>query len=738
VEAKAADLPSNGHGGCDWAEGTLGGILDGLAVALGARRAAAFVRERTGRWRVAATHGLSAREARYLRARVSASPATFGYWRRVARGQPFFSGDAAAGAAWVRRLGFDAHLALPLLAGARDLLGSLALEMPAPSAEQVRLADAVAAVAATAIANAYTARAQAEEVARSRALLEIVREMNRGASLPELLVAICRKTVQAFGLQRATVFYYHPRRGAHVPFADHGTPAHVAERFVRMRYNLGNTPHVHDIAAGRTVVISRAGDLGFEDRQLLDTAELHALALLPLWAENHSRGTLAVGIAAEQEFTPEQIAGLEVVAHHVATAIAQARSLRASEKAARFRAAVSRLAVDLNAETSRARALQLLCMRGRDIFGASTGAMLLAAGEQLLAEVIDSEVPTPAERLSVRLASTDHPGVRAFVTGQVVLANEFPPDAPAAAAGFRSVLAIPVAGNDGIRGVLLLGDARRRHFDPRVADEASVLGALAAAALRNLDLMTRLYAANAELRQVSSAKDHFLANVSHDLRTPLNVIIGYGQLAREGTFGAPPPQLQEILGRMIGSAREQLTLVEDLLDLSRIELGTLSVKVTTVPLPPLFAEMEFALASMLHDRPVRGVVTAPPAEIAVSADRDRLRQILANLLGNAAKFTDAGTVELRAERDHDRVRISVRDTGIGVAPEDHDRIFEPFLQVEGARSRLGAGLGLAISRRLSTLMGGTLTVESVLGAGATFWLSLPAASSVGVSTGGRV
>jgi signal transduction histidine kinase len=724
VESSLAARPSNEHGGFDSAEYTLGGILSSLAVTLGARRAAAFVRERGDRWHLAATHGLGAREIRLLRASVGVSARSRAYWRRMARGVPF---HAAASTAWLRRLGFGAHLAVPLVAGERGLLGSFAVEMPPPTPQQARLAEAVAAVAATAIANAYTARAQAEEAERSRALLEIVREMNRGAPLPEVLAVICRKTVEAFGLQRATVFYYHPRAGAHVPFADHGTPAHVVDRFTRARYNLGNTPHVKEIAAGRTVVISRAGDLGFEDRQLLDTAELHTLALLPLWADNSSRGTLAAGIAAERELTPEQIRGLEVVAHQAATAIAQARAVRATEKASRFRAAASTLAIELNIEASRARALELLCARGRRIFGASTAALLLAAGGELVPEAIDSDVAVPIPNLSIQATAPGHPVVRAFVTGEVVLVNEPLPDGPLAPTGLRSLLAVPVAGGEGIRGVLVIGDARhRRHFDPRVADEASVLGALAAAALRNLDLMTRLYETNAELRRVSTLKDQFLANVSHDLRTPLNIIIGYGQLAQEETFGSVPPDLRDTLGRMVASAREQLTLVEDLLDLSRIELNSLSVKLTAVPLGPLFAEMEFLLASMLADRPVRAVVQPPPPDLAVCADRDRLRQILANLLGNAVKFTHAGTIELRADRDTTCVRIGVRDTGIGIAPADHEHVFEPFRQVEGAHARLGAGLGLAISRRLSTLMNGALTIESALGAGSTFWLTLPA------------
>ena len=581
-------------------------------------------------------------------------------------------------------------------------------------------------LAADASENPCVAHQHAETAVRGDVLLEIVREMNRRIALPELLALICRKIVEAFGLQQATIFYYHARARGYLPLADFGTPARVFERFVRTRFTLDNTPHFDEIVAGSTVVISRATDLSPADRAILDMTELHTLAMLPLRTDDQTRGTLSVGIANEREFTIDQIRDLEVVAHHAATAIYQARSLRASEKAARFRAAVSSLAVELNAETSRARAFELLCARGRAMFEASAGALMLAAGGQLLGVAADSDPAIAPEAFSVAITSSQHAAVRAILGGEVVLADGLL-TARESVGGLRSLLAIPLGGSDGVRGVLLIGDRRNpRHFDPRMADEARVLGAVATTALRNIDLLTRLHETNAELRRVSSLKDQFLANVSHDLRTPLNVIIGYSQLAQEGTFGALGREFDEILGRIVASAQEQLKLVEDLLDSSRIELNSLVVKPTAVPLTALFAELEFVVASLVRNRPVRAVVHALAPEVWVYADRDRLRQILINLLGNAAKFTDEGTIELRAERQGDQVRITVRDSGIGIAPADQEKIFEPFRQIEGTRSVLGVGLGLAIARRLALLMNGALGVESVLGAGSTFWVTLPA------------
>ena len=721
------------HDDVERIERALGRILRALTVALDGRRGAAVVIDRNGVACLVATRGLRAREARYLRASIRRAPPTLPYWNRLRTGrQPIFLDGAHLAAVlpdgFESRIGLGAHFAVPLIGADGELVGLLAIEAPRPAPAQVRVAVGMGDVAATVIVNARTTRAQTEEAARNEALLQIVRDVSRCLPLPELLSVICRRTVDSFGIQRVTVFDYHRRAGAYLPLADAGTPSYVTERFIQSRFTPASTPHRDEVVAGRTIVISRSQDLPPEDRMLLDIADLHSLVMLPLKAENHTSGMLTAGIATPEEFTPAQIRGLEVIAHHAATAIAQARSLRTSEKAARFRAAVSTLAVDLNAETTRAGALELLCARGRAIFRASTGILVLPGGGQLIVAATDDDTGALPDSLATAVTAADHPAARAFASGEVVLANDLPRD-PGGATTFRSLLAIPLVGSGGeVAGVLVIGDtARRRHFDSGVADEARILGALAATVLRNLELMTQLHETNAELRRVSSLKDQFLANVSHDLRTPLNVIIGYGQLAQEGSFGTPPAELDDVLGRMIASARQQLTLVEDLLDFSRIELDTLTVRLADVALAPLFAEMEFMLASMLRNRPIRGVVATIAPDLAVHADGDRLRQILINLLSNAAKFTTSGIIEVDAVQVDGSIRVAVRDTGMGIAAENHERIFESFRQVENASSALGAGLGLAIARRLSTLMGGSLTVESALGAGATFWLTLPVA-----------
>ncbi|TMA81353.1 MAG: hypothetical protein E6J72_05755 [Deltaproteobacteria bacterium] len=281
------------------------------------------------------------------------------------------------------------------------------------------------------------------------------------------------------------------------------------------------------------------------------------------------------------------------------------------------------------------------------------------------------------------------------------------------------MLAIPLVADDEPLGVLVFGDHRAGRFASGVAEEAPVLGSLAAATLRNLEVLAKLQDANEQLRRVAALKDQFLANVSHDLRTPLNVIIGYAQLAIEETFGAVDDAQRDVWTRVLASARQQLALVEDLLDISRLELGTLAVTLQPVAVAPLFEEMKFVASTLVRQKDVRVRVGAVAPGLTVHADPNRMRQILTNLLSNAAKFTDVGEIELTAMAGDGTVRIAVRDTGAGIDPQHHGLVFEPFRQIAGERAMLGAGLGLGIARHLATLMHGTLSVVSAVGRGST-------------------
>jgi signal transduction histidine kinase len=261
-----------------------------------------------------------------------------------------------------------------------------------------------------------------------------------------------------------------------------------------------------------------------------------------------------------------------------------------------------------------------------------------------------------------------------------------------------------------------------RHVDVPNRDE---LGALAANVNRMNDELRRLYK---ELEAASLHKSEFLANMSHELRTPLNAILGFSQVLRERMFGEINEKQEEYLDDILSSGNHLLALINDVLDLSKVEAG--QVELETAPFS-LREALESGVV-MVRERATRdGVEIALSTDLdvdAVNGDERRIRQVIFNLLSNAVKFTPAGgAVDVNAAQFNGEVRVSVADTGPGIAYEDCERIFEEFQQTEaGIKQREGTGLGLALSKRLVELHGGRIWVESEPGKGSTFVFTLPA------------
>jgi signal transduction histidine kinase len=262
---------------------------------------------------------------------------------------------------------------------------------------------------------------------------------------------------------------------------------------------------------------------------------------------------------------------------------------------------------------------------------------------------------------------------------------------------------------------------------------ATIAGlSVAAAAIserRRFDLLRQtaeLESANAALAEANRAKTQFLANVSHELRTPLDAMIGYLQLIQEETFGPVPRALVEPLDRVRRNTGMLTRLINDFLDLSRLEANKLTLQLEEVQVAPICAEAVELVSGQVRGRPIE-VVQSVPADANVYADRDRLRQILANLLSNAIKFTERGKVEIRLRDPSDGVVvIEVADSGVGIPAEEQAIIFEPFRRGARAGGVGGVGIGLALSRQLAEAMGGAVGVSSRVGEGSTFSVTLPA------------
>jgi signal transduction histidine kinase len=232
-----------------------------------------------------------------------------------------------------------------------------------------------------------------------------------------------------------------------------------------------------------------------------------------------------------------------------------------------------------------------------------------------------------------------------------------------------------------------------------------------------------------ELEQASAAKSQFLANMSHEFRTPLNAILGYTSLLLQGVSGELQPQQERNLSRVDSNARHLLAIINDILDISRIEAGKMPLHVSSFPIPTLIQEALAELEPLIHRSKLSMRVEAARKLPPVSNDRAKVKQIVLNLVTNAIKFTPSGsvTVSVRHDSAAKEIEIAVRDTGIGIKNEDHERVFEDFRQADNspAREYGGAGLGLAICRRLAHMMEGRVDLQSAVGQGSTFTLTLP-------------
>jgi signal transduction histidine kinase len=235
---------------------------------------------------------------------------------------------------------------------------------------------------------------------------------------------------------------------------------------------------------------------------------------------------------------------------------------------------------------------------------------------------------------------------------------------------------------------------------------------------------------NAELQRANAAKSQFLAMMSHELRTPLNAIGGYADLLMLGVRGPVTPEQLEDLGRIRRNKEMLLAIISDILEFTRADAGALVVKAEAVSIAHLVADVTDAVGQQFAAKDVRLTVSSVPAGAMARGDRERLHQVLLNLLSNAMKFTEpGGEVVIGAAIVDEHVCIEVADTGRGISASELDAIFEPFVQIDASLTRRagGTGLGLAIARQMTSAMGGTLSVRSTVGVGSTFTLALPMA-----------
>jgi signal transduction histidine kinase len=311
-----------------------------------------------------------------------------------------------------------------------------------------------------------------------------------------------------------------------------------------------------------------------------------------------------------------------------------------------------------------------------------------------------------------------------MVVNDVSLSSEFLPNPYDPS--IRAEMTVPIIAGAKLIGVLVMQSDEVNHFNYISTKVTGILADQVAVAAENARLYAEQVQAAEQLRALDRLKSQFMANMSHELRTPLNSILNFTEFVSSGMFGPVNDDQVNALTKAIHSGEHLLSLINDILDMTKIEANMMELFIEEIDLNRLLDEVVLTVEGLLRGKSVVLIKEIKEQFVHLYLDERRIKQILLNLLSNAIKFTSNGAITLNAHTEGDYIVMFVHDTGPGIAPEEQASLFAPFRQAKhGLQQGSGTGLGLAISRRLAEAHGGSLCLESQLGAGSTFYVKLP-------------
>jgi signal transduction histidine kinase len=466
--------------------------------------------------------------------------------------------------------------------------------------------------------------------------------------------------------------------------------------------------------------------------------------VVPMLRHDEAVGTISVTRREPGGFNDDEIALLQTFADQAVIAIENARLL--SELQARTQEltrsvgelqALGEVGQAISSTLDLETVLRTIVARATQLADADAGVIYEydeqrevfepRATERLEDDIVQTLVATPVRKgqgATGRLAEVLEPIQLADLRTR---GEQIPVRDSLIRAGYRALLAVPLVREDHLIGGLTVFRKTPGEFAADIVELLKTFATQSSLAIQNARLFREIAQKSRELEVASQHKSEFLASMSHELRTPLNAIIGFSDVLLQGMFGETNEKQTEYLRDILASGQHLLSLINDILDLSKIEAGRMELDLAAFDLP---TAIDDAMLLMRERAGRRGITLERHVDEQlgeVRADQRKVKQVLLNLLSNAVKFTpEGGRIDVRAGLANGTAEISVTDTGIGIAPEDHDAVFEEFRQVGKADKKAeGTGLGLALCRKFVELHGGRIGVKSQIGQGSTFTFMLP-------------
>ena len=473
-----------------------------------------------------------------------------------------------------------------------------------------------------------------------------------------------------------------------------------------------------------------------------EKADVSAL-VSPLTLRGATIGALALIDSAEREWTEDERAILQAVSAQAALAVDNARLIEQTERwvAELQTSAEIGQAITATLDLNQLLAYSVSLVQSR--FGLKQVNIYLTdpASNNWDALVFSGSGQSTEAKTDRRTLQYGSLPWRAVHQRQTIVAQQAQPDSvallPEDDPDVKSALVIPLVLGQETIGAIEMRSPQQNAFDQNLIAVMEILATQIATSIGNAKAYQEERDIAEQLREVDKLKTQFLANMSHELRTPLNSIIGFSRVILKGIDGPLTEMQRTDLSSIHQSGKHLLDLINNILDLSKIEAGKMDMNISPLNLKPLLDGAASTAVGLVKDKSVDVRTEIPEDLPPVMGDETRMRQVLLNLVSNAAKFTEEGSITITAGTDDEQVWVSVADTGIGIAPENQAGIFDEFTQVDASTTRKagGTGLGLPITKKFMEMHNGTITVNSELGRGSTFTITLPRAPELAEEEG---